>query len=183
MCFDGQDWFERTVAHLGSVEKRMARDLEQQTKHTNAMADAGTMIQGQLESLIESFYRAPGSGGGGSSEFVAEVQFLLRNQMAAGSVAPVATAPSSEPAAIAASMTASVEGEGSDWGAVVVKALGRLDVVMAVQVVRLMPPPQPLAGSALDLALASAETQMPAALELYYTLRTQVLLCLNIWDL
>ena len=182
MCFDGQDWFERTVAHLGSVEKRMARESEQQTKHTNAMADAGTMIQGQLESLIESFYRAPGSGGG-SSEFVAEVQLLLHNQVAAGSVAPIAAAPSSEPAAIAASMTASVEGEGSDWGAVVVKALGRLDVVTAVQVVRLVPPPQPLAGSALDLALASAETQMPAALELYYTLRTQVLLCLNIWDL
>ena len=167
---------------MGSIEKRMARDLEQQTKHTNAMADAGTMIQGQLESLVETLYRAPGSGGG-SSEFVAEVQLLLRNQMAAGSVAPVATAPSSEPAAIAASMTASVEGEGSDWGAVVVKALGRLDVVMAVQVVRLMPPPQPLAGSALDLALASAETQMPAALELYYMLRSQVLLCLNGLDL
>lgn len=161
------------MAHLGAVEKRQARELDQQTKHASAMADAGTSIQSQLESLVEGFYRVPGNGGG-SSEFVAEVQMLLRNQVAAGSIAPTATAPSSEPAAIAAFMATSVAGEGSDWGDGVVKALGRLDVVTAVQVVRLMPAPQQLAGAELDLALASAETQMPAALEIYYALRTQV---------
>ena len=108
------------------MEKRQAKELQDRKSASESVVAAAEAIAAEIEVLIRDFYPHSSQMTGRTGEFVSEVQRLLRTQIKAMSVVPMAPGGAATPKPLLLEDAAS-------WDDVV-KAVDGLDTTTAIQV-------------------------------------------------
>jgi hypothetical protein len=166
------EWYEKTQAMLAAAEKRQAKELEQMVKWQGTINDIASSVNAQVDELRERFFPQ-----GKEGEFIVFVKEMLSRQ--AQSVGDIATevdipAPTLDISESARTLRELLMTDQGQWDDVVTAFSSLEEVVDAIQLLKAIPPPRQLNGQSFDLACVSAERHMPAVLELYFSLRSQV---------
>ena len=107
------------------MEKRQAKELQDRKSASESVVAAGEAIAAEIEVLIRDFYPHSSQMTGRTGEFISEVQRLLRTQIKAMSVVPMAPG--------AATPKPLLLEDAASWDDVV-KAVDGLDTTTAIQV-------------------------------------------------